>query len=193
MSNAALCDKIKPMYGKKKELLRETRGVIMKDGMIHIYAGDGRGKSPAAFGRALQAAAEGKSVVIIQFLKGKGLSDSEFIRRLEPEIKVFHFEKSDENYAELSDEKKKEEIINIRNGLNFARKVLTTGACDYLVLDEVLGLVEKEIITASELKSLLELRGETGVIMTGIELKDEVCILADEVSRIETVKFKVWE
>lgn len=181
------------MYGKKKELLRETRGVIMKDGMIHIYAGDGRGKSPAAFGRALQAAAEGKSVVIIQFLKGKGLSDSEFIRRLEPEIKVFHFEKSDENYAELSDEKKKEEIINIRNGLNFARKVLTTGACDYLVLDEVLGLVEKEIITASELKSLLELRGETGVIMTGIELKDEVCILADEVSRIETVKFKVWE
>ncbi len=44
----------------------------MAKGLLHIYAGDGRGKSPAALGRAMQAAMEGKSVVIIQFLKGKG-------------------------------------------------------------------------------------------------------------------------
>ena len=86
---------------------------LMDKGMIHIYTGDGRGKSPAAWGRAVQAAAEGKSVVIIQFLKGKGLADSDFLRRLEPEIKLFHFEKSDENFAEPSEEKKQEEIINI--------------------------------------------------------------------------------
>lgn len=165
----------------------------MGKGMIYIYTGDGRGKSPAALGRAVQAAAEGQSVVIIQFLKGKGLSDSEFIRRLEPEIKLFHFEKSDENYAELSDEKKKEEIRNIRNGINFARKVLTTSECDLLILDEVLGLVEKDIITVDDLKALIECHGETNVILTGITLKDEICMLADEVSRIETVKFKVWE
>ena len=165
----------------------------MGKGMIYIYTGDGRGKSPAALGRAVQAAAEGQSVVIIQFLKGKGLSDSEFIRRLEPEIKLFHFEKSDENYAELSDEKKKEEIRNIRNGINFARKVLTTSECDLLILDEVLGLIEKDIITEDDLKALIECHGETNVILTGITLKDEICMLADEVSRIETVKFKVWE
>jgi len=162
-------------------------------GNIYIYTGDGRGKSPAAFGRAVQAAAEGKSVVIIQFLKGKGLDDSEFIRRLEPEIKLFHFEKSDENYEELSEEKKKEEILNIRNGINFARKVLTTAECDLLILDEVLGLIEKEIISVEDLKALLECHDETDVIMTGITLEDEICILADEVSKIETVKFKVWE
>ena len=165
----------------------------MGKGMIYIYTGDGRGKSPAALGRAIQAAAEGKSVVIIQFLKGKGLTDSEFIRRLEPEIKLFHFEKSDENYAQLSDEKKREEIINIKNGLNFARKVLTTGECDCLILDEVLGLIEKDIISVEDLKAILECHGETSVILTGIILKDEICVLADEVSKIETVKFKVWE
>ncbi len=159
----------------------------MEKGMIYIYTGDGRGKSPAALGRAIQAAAEGKSVVIIQFLKGKGLTDSDFIRRLEPEIKIFHFEKSDENYAQLSDEKKREEIINIKNGLNFARKVLTTGECDYLILDEVLGLIEKDIISVEELKTLLEGHGETGVILTGTTLKEEICVLADEVSKIETV------
>ena len=165
----------------------------MGKGMIYIYTGDGRGKSPAALGRAIQAAAEGKSVVIIQFLKGKGLTDSEFIRRLEPEIKLFHFEKADENYAQLSDEKKREEIINIKNGLNFARKVLTTGECDCLILDEVLGLIEKDIISVEDLKAILECHGETSVILTGITLKDEICVLADEVSKIETVKFKVWE
>ena len=86
-----------------------------------------------------------------------------------------------------------EEIQNIRNGIGFAKKVLTTGECDLLILDEVLGLVEKDIITVDTLKALLECRGDTDVILTGITLNDEICVLADEVSKIETVKFKVWD
>lgn len=165
----------------------------MAKGLIYIYAGDGRGKSPAAIGRAVQAAMEGKQVVIIQFLKGKGLKDSEFLRRMEPEIKLFRFEKSDENFEELPEEKKAEEIGNIRNGMNFARKVLATGECDLLILDEVLGLVEKGIVSVEDLKAMLECREDTSVILTGIKLNDEICVLADEVSKIETVRFKVWE
>lgn len=161
--------------------------------MIHIYTGDGRGKSPAAIGRAVQAAAKGEQVVIIQFLKGKGLEDTEFVRRLEPEIKLFRFEKSDENYEELPEEKKAEEIINIRNGLNFAKKVLSTGECNLLILDEVLGLLEKNIITTEDLTGLLSQKGDTDVILTGISLNDEVCMLADEVSKIETLKFKTFD
>ena len=166
---------------------------VQLEGCIYIYTGDGRGKSPAAIGRAVQAAVEGKRVVIIQFLKGKGLGDSDFLRRMEPEIKLFRFEKSDGNFVELPEEKKQEEIQNIRNGIGFAKKVLTTGECDLLILDEVLGLVEKDIITEDDLKALLECRGDTDVILTGITLNDEICVLADEVSKIETVKFKVWD
>lgn len=165
----------------------------MTKGLIYIYAGDGRGKSPAAIGRAVQAAAEGKHVVIIQFLKGKGLGDSEFFQRLEPEIKLFHFEKSDENFEELTESKKADEIRNIRNGVNFAKKVLTTGECDLLILDEVLGLVERGIVSVDDLKAMLESRQDTDIILTGIKLSDEICFLADEVSKIETLKFKVWE
>lgn len=164
----------------------------MEKGTIHIYTGDGRGKSPAALGRAVQAAAKGDYVVIIQFLKGKGLEDTEFVRRLEPEIKLFRFEKSDENYEELSEEKKSEEIMNIRNGINFAKKVLSTGECNLLILDEVLGLLDKNIISVEDLKALLEQRSETDVILTGITLNDEVCMLADEVSKIETLRFKTF-
>lgn len=165
----------------------------MEKGLVYIYAGDGRGKSPAAIGRAVQAAVEGRQVVIIQFLKGKGLQDSEFLRRLEPEIKLFRFEKSDENFEELPEERKQEEIRNIKNGLNFAKKVLSTGECDLLILDEVLGLVEKGIVSVEELKAMLDCREDTSVILTGITLSDEICLLADEISKIETVKFKVWD
>lgn len=165
----------------------------MAKSSIYIYSGDGRGKSSAAIGRAVQAATTGKNVVIIQFLKERGLEDSEFLKRLEPEIKLFRFEKSGENFEQLPEEKKQEEIVNIRNGMNFAKKVLATGECDLLILDEVLGLVEKGIVDGQELQSMLDSREETDIILTGINLPDSICILADEVSRIETVKFKVWE
>lgn len=165
----------------------------MKQGLIHIYSGDGHGKSPAVLGKAVMAAAAGERVVIIQFLKGRGLQDTEFIRRLEPEIKIFRFEKSETDFVALSEDKKQEEIVNIKNGLNFAKKVLTTGECDLLILDEVLGLIDNEIITVEDLKNLLEARdGETDIIMTGISLNDDLCLVADEVSRIETLKFKRW-
>ncbi len=165
----------------------------MEKGLVYVYAGDGRGKSPAAIGRAVQAAVEGRQVVIIQFMKGRGLQDSEFLRRMEPEIKLFRFEKSDENFEELPEERKQEEIRNIKNGLNFAKKVLSTGECDLLILDEVLGLVEKGIVSVEELKAMLDCREDTSVILTGITLSDEICLLADEISKIETVKFRVWD
>ena len=141
----------------------------MKRGTIHIYSGDGHGKSPAALGRAVSMACQGKSVVIIQFLKGRGLEDSEFLRRMEPEIKLFRFEKSEGNFAELSIEQQADEIINIKNGLNFAKKVLCTGGCDLLILDEVLRLIDNGIISVEELKGILDMRSDESmdVIMTG--------------------------
>lgn len=163
----------------------------MKRGKIFIYTGGGHGKSLAAIGKAVQTAVEGKRVVIIQFLKGKCLEESDLLRRMEPEIKLFRFEKSSGNFEELSREKKQDEIKNIKNGIGFAKKVLTTGECGLLILDEVLVLIEKNIITVEELKSLLEYQDETDIILTGATLTEDIFELADEVSRIETAKFKV--
>lgn len=158
-------------------------------GNIQVFAGNGHGKSPAALGEALLAAAKGRRVVIIQFLKGKGLEESALQRRLEPEIKLFRFEKSDCDFFELSKERQQEEVRNIRNGLNYARKVLATGECDLLILDEVLGLVDNSIVGEDELKSVLEARGEdTDVVLTGIQLSEQMCALADFVSSLEKVK-----
>lgn len=160
----------------------------MKKGKIHIYTGDGHGKTPAALGEAIYAASEGRQVVVVQFMKGRGLSDNEFTRRLEPEIKFFCFEKTDVEYVDLSKKQKEEENMNIRNGINFAKKVLSTGGCDLLILDEVLGLLDVGIITVEDLKALLAAKDEeTTIILTGIQLKEEVVSLADEISKIESM------
>ena len=154
-------------------------------GRICIFTGKGHGKSPAAIGEALMAAANGKQVVIIQYLKGKGLDNHEILNRLEPELKIFHFEKSDEQYEELSDKRKEEEIFNIKNGINFAKKVLSTGECDLLVLDEILGIVDNGILSVSELEELLKLRPDgMDIIMTGINADEAVIKLADNISVI---------
>ena len=162
---------------------------LMSEGLIYVYFGDGKGKTTAAVGQAIRAASQGKSVFIVQFLKGKNQTELDFIRRLEPEIKLFTFEKSDEFYFDLSEEEKKEAIANIRNGLNFAKKVLATGECDCLILDEALGLIDNQIVTIEDFKALIAAKPEDkSLIITGIQLPDEIRELADEVSKVVTVK-----
>ena len=145
----------------------------MEKGLIQVYSGEGHGKSAAALGRAVQMASMGRDVVIINFLKS--YQNEAFLKRMEPEIKIFRFEKSEEEFAQLSDKHKQEEIYNIKNGLNFAKKVLTTGECG-------------GIITIEDLKHILEARSEdVDIILTGIRLNEEVRRLADEIFKIEVV------
>ena len=71
---------------------------------------------------------------------------------------------------------------------------MNTCECSLLILDEGLGLIDNGIITVEELKALLALKpDEMDIIMTGITLNDEVCMLADEVTRVESMRFKKWD
>lgn len=161
----------------------------MGKGPITIFCGKGKGKTSAALGQGIFGASRGKSVIIIQFLKGKTGERIDFIKRLEPEIKVFSFEKFEADYQSLSPEEQKEEVMNIRNGMNFARKVLSTDGCDILILDEVLGLVDKQIITEEELIALIEAKeDDMELVMTGIHMCDALYSYADDIFQIDTVK-----
>ncbi len=161
----------------------------METGLIQIYCGDGRGKTTAAIGQAIRAASQGKTVTIIQFLKGRNEEKINFIKRLEPEIKLFRFEKSDEFYDKLSQTQQSEEVMNIRNGINFARKVVQTRGCDVLILDELLGLLDNKIITMDDIHEITEHKSEDmELIFTGRYMNDELMQIADCVSKVETLK-----
>ena len=152
----------------------------MERGVIQIYYGEGRGKSTAALGNALRKADAGKNVIIVQFLKAKKEEPGELLQRLEPEIKFLA-----ECFADLSEDEKKEESANMKNGLNFARKVLATSECDLLVLDEILGVVDAGVISVEELCAIIRAKTEeTDVILTGRRLPEELREIADEVYNI---------
>lgn len=161
----------------------------MVSGRIYILSGEGRGKTSAALGYSIQSVSEGKNVIFIQFLKGKSQDVMQILKRFEPEIKLFSFEKAQEAYCDLSPEKRQEEVQNIKNGLNFAKKVLTTGGCDVLVLDEVLGLVDTGIISEQELHEFLDLKPESAsVIMTGINVPQSIMDRADRHTEFRHIK-----
>ena len=160
----------------------------MKEGKLQIYCGSGKGKTTAAIGLAIREASRGRSVFVVQFLKGKHPEEISFIQRLEPEIKMFRFQKREDSFEDLTPQEREEEIPNLRNGLNFARKVLATGECDVLILDEVLGLVEQGIATLDEIHGLLDSAEDTELIFTGIKLCPEMLEWADEVYQITALK-----
>ena len=161
----------------------------MKNTNVQVYYGEGRGKTSASIGQCIQYASLGKQVVIVQFLKGKDSEELELLKRLEPEMKVFRFEKSDCPYEHLTEEQKQEQEVNIYNGLHYARKVVDTKSCDVLVLDEILGLIDHQIVGIDMMKELIHLaEGQIEIILTGRQLTESVEDLAGSVYQINTIK-----
>lgn len=161
----------------------------MKESMIQVICGPGRGKSTGAIGRGIGALTKDKTVIMVQFLKGAlDPHNMEVIKRLEPEFKLFRFEKSCSFFDKLSENEREEACFNIRNGLNFAKKVLVTRECDMLILDEILGILDEGIITLEELENIIRQarQAEIELVLTGTVYPDALDGCVDEVTKIQT-------
>ena len=160
----------------------------MERELTEVYCGNGKGKTALAIGQSLREATQGKSVIVIQFLKGRERRSLDFLQELmNLDFKIFRFEKQDCCYAELTEEGKKEENINILNGVNFARKVIVTQECDFLLLDEILGLVDKGIVTVDTVADILKQKDESmHIVMTGWNLPEELRPYVDMITTLNT-------
>ena len=75
----------------------------------------------------------------------------------------------------------------ILNGLNFARKVVVTQECDFLLLDEILGLLDCGIVTADVIADILKQKDESmHIVMTGWNFPDELRPYVDTVTTLNT-------
>ena len=159
----------------------------MKKGNIEIYCGSGRGKTSLALGKSIRACVENKSVIIIQFLKGRENGEYTFLENADIGIRVFRFEKSERYYEELSEQEQQEQKANVRNGLNFARKVITAHECDVLVLDEILGLPGYGIASCEEINEILQVnQNGMEIILTGRDMHEELKQYVDAVTVLNT-------
>ena len=157
--------------------------------VVQVFYGPGKGKTSAAIGQAIRAASLGQRVTIIQFLKGKDAEEFCYLEKLEPDIRLFRFEKSEGTYDNLLESQKKEEVKNLINAFNFAKKVIDTGECDVLILDEVLGLIDLDILSVEDIISLIELREDyERLVLTGRMLPERIAEYADVISKIDLEK-----
>ena len=161
----------------------------MSKGIVRVYYGEGHGKSTAAFGTAVREMAKGKTATVISFLREKSEESEELFKRFEPNLKFFRFEKSVESFDELSQEEKDEEVMNLRNGFNYSKKVISTGASDMVILDEVLDLVENGIVSEDSFLEMISLIPEDmTVICTGRKISENIRRMADEVYQVTLEK-----
>ena len=136
-----------------------------------------------ALGQSIRAATQGKSVIAIQFLKGREPRALDFLEDIEGlDIKIFRFDKHDQCYEDLSAQEKEEENLNIINGIHFARKVVVTNECDFLILDEILGLFEYGIVPLDMVIDILKSKSSSmHIILTGRVLPEGLREYADHI------------
>ena len=150
---------------------------------VHIIYGAGYGKTAAAMGLAVKAVGAGETVTVVQFLKGTD-ADYSILGQLE-DIKFFTFENSEKPYGELSYEEREEQRAKAKNSFHYAKKVIDTEGSDVVILDEVLGLLDYNILSAEDIEELLCYHSDVKVILTGRTCPDIVKRKATMLSHIE--------
>jgi cob(I)alamin adenosyltransferase len=157
----------------------------MNKGYVHVYTGEGKGKTTAALGLALRAAGAGKKVFIAQFVKGIQYGEMELLNKYMPEITLRQFG-LDCFIVNEPTEKDKEAA---RVGLHFVSGIIRQGDYDVVILDEVCIAVHYKLFFIEELIEILKSRPVSmEVVLTGRYCPKELIDYADLVTEMKEVK-----
>ena len=108
-----------------------------RQGLLHIYCGDGKGKTSAAVGMAVRAAGCGMKVLVIRFLKTENSGEVEVLRSI-PGITVPPCERTFGFVFRMTEEQKQEAALYYQSRFEAAAKEAVQGQYDLLILDEIL-------------------------------------------------------
>ena len=157
----------------------------LEKGYVHIYTGDGKGKTTAALGVALRAAGHGMTTYIGQFMKGIAYGELAALKHI-PLITVEQYGGSDCIRKEAVTDKERDQAMR---GLIRAQDMMRSGLFDILILDEVLVAIWFTLLTEKALLEMLEKRPEQmELILTGRKATHPLIEMADIVSDIQEVK-----
>lgn len=167
-------------------------------GYIHIYCGDGKGKTTSSVGLAIRAIGNQIPVIFVQFMKNDSSGEINILKNL-PNTTIMHSEKHFGFYNTLSEEDKKEarqfnrklleEAINISTDIAKANNKEDRKIGGLLILDEGIGTYNYNLLDKSLLIDFLKNKPDNlEVVLTGRNPVDELIKLADYVSEITLVK-----
>lgn len=174
-----LCYPIKRSFGEEN---------AMNQGLIHIYCGDGKGKTSAAIGLAVRAAGNGMNVLFARFLKNESSGELKVLDEI-PQITVLHLERSFVFFQTLTEEEKEEARKMYARLWDRISGEIKKGSWDMLVIDEFMAAYRYGLIARDEaLRFLREKPAELEIVLTGRDPDESLVELADYVSEIRKVK-----
>lgn len=156
-----------------------------KTGFVHLYTGDGEGKTVQAFGLALRTVGHGYKVIIVQFMKGRSnVGEYKACRKLANcEIKQFG-----RKYFVNLEAPLPEDYEQAKKGMDFARKALKRRP-RLLVLDEINLAASAGLVKTKDVLELLdEVPLSTVVVLTGRRAPKALRDRADLVTELKEVK-----
>ncbi|MCX7703023.1 MAG: cob(I)yrinic acid a,c-diamide adenosyltransferase [Planctomycetota bacterium] len=180
-----------------------TRYELKKRGLIHIYYGEGKGKTSAALGLALRALGRGFSVAILQFLKNSNrygelwffenrlFSEKLLLRRLgsgcrHPRKKIC------DACADCHinpHHPPPEEVLSARKGLLLAESVLSSQNYQMVVLDEILYALSFNLLREDEVLRTIQKRDEkVELVLTGRGHFYSLFSIADYITEMHNIK-----
>lgn len=154
--------------------------------MIHLYTGNGKGKTTAAIGLAVRAAGSGMSVIFAQFMKGGDTGELHSLKQLE-QVQICRSPRDFGFYGTMSGQDKRE-LTQIHNGLlDVLLEEAESGTCKMLVLDEVTYPVKWGLLDQDKLRRLLGCRN-VELVLTGRDAADFLMDAADYVTEMRCVR-----
>ncbi len=158
-------------------------------GLIHIYTGDGKGKTTAAIGLGVRACGQGLKVLMVQFLKGSPTGEIRSIKSLEPGFELHRGTGSKKFTWQMDKEEKARASAEQEDIFEYAVNAADKGECDLLILDEALGAVSSGMLDNERLIGFIKNKPEKlELVLTGRGVAKELIDLADYVSDIRAVK-----
>ncbi|MDY6958302.1 MAG: cob(I)yrinic acid a,c-diamide adenosyltransferase [Halobacteriota archaeon] len=158
----------------------------LKQGMVHVYTGNGKGKTTAALGLAFRAIGQGLNVHMIQFMKGDKESGEIIQAKKCSNFTITQFGRS--GFVDRFNPDKID-IDFARKGLIYASDMAKSGECDLLILDEINVAVAWNLIGLNEVLDIINSRSKgVEIVLTGRNASDEIIEIGDYVTEMMEIK-----
>ncbi len=159
-----------------------------RKGLIHIYYGDGKGKTSCGMGMCCRAAGYGLRVLICQFMKDNSSSERRFLEK-SPLVDFLDGLPSETFSRRMTEEEKERHRDFYHANLEKLREMVSGAAYDLLFLDEAVYAVRAGLLSEERLLAFLDGKPERlEVILTGRDPSEELLMRADYISEIRKVR-----
>jgi len=168
--------------------MTEAKKTLSK-GLVQVYTGDGKGKTTAALGQAMRAAGQGLRVIVIQFVKGLDDCGEHLFAARHPAFQIIQPAKGDA-FAKSKEQK----TVEAKETYEYARRAITSGDYDMVVLDEILVAVREGFLTSGQVIELIAVKPvNLELVLTGRGATPDVVKVADLVTEMLMIRHPFTE